>query len=785
VYLGDVTRVVEDHQLLIGDAVVNDNANLLLVIEKLPEVNTLVVTRDLEKALDALKPGLPGIEFDATLFRPASYIEMAVGNLTRSLVNAALLIVLVLGVFLYGWRTALISLVAIVISLLATLFVLYLRGSTINSMILAGLIIALALVVDDAIVDVENLTRRLRQNSQDGIPQSPANVILVASSEMRSSIFFATLITLLAVTPVLFLNGMSGALFQPMALSYALAVLAAMIVALTVTPALSFTLLSTKHLALHESPLIPWLKRNYEATLAQTVARPALVSVVIVVLIVAGLIVAPFLRGKQLLPSFREPYVTIKLDAAAGTSHPEMSRILSRLSSELREVKGVTDVGAHVGRAVFGDQIVGINSSELWVSIDPKTDYDAAVASIQDIADGYAGLVKQVGTYTQQITTQPQVGNSNDDITLRLYGEDQNVLSAEADKLKMLLVGVDGVVESHYTRSADEPSLEIEVDLAAAQKYGIKPGEVRRAAATLLSGILVGNLFEEQKVFDVVVWGIPEIRDSLSDVGNLMIQTPDGGQVRLGDVATVRMAASPTVIRHDAMSSYVDLGFSVKGRDSRAVARDIETKLKGYAFPFEYHAEVLNHMLARQATMQRTLGTALLALIGIFLLLQASVSSWRMAAAILVTLPAALAGGVLAAAVTNGTLSVAALLGLLPVLGISVRNTILLVTHYQHIELEEGKPFGREVVLQGSGERLAPTIMTALTTAVALLPFMLYGNIPGQEIVHPMAIVIFGGLITSTWLNLFALPALYLRFGASREADLEFRRAELAPVATD
>jgi CzcA family heavy metal efflux pump len=784
-FLGDVTQVVEDHQPLIGDAVVNDTANLLMVIEKLPEVNTLTVTRDLAQALDALKPGLPGIEFNTTLFRPASYIEMAVGNLTRSLVNAALLIALVLGVFLYGWRTALISLVAIVVSLFAALFVLYVRGSTLNSMILAGLVIALAIVIDNAIIDVEYITRRLRQNDQDGGLLSPANVILAASTEMRSSIFFATLITLLAVTPVMFLNGMSGALFQPLALSYALAVLAAMVVALTVTPALSFTLLSAKKLALHESPLIMPLRRSYTQMLARTVQRPALASVVIMVLIVAGLMFVPFLNGKQLLPLFREPYVTIKLEAAAGTSHPEMSRIVSRISTELRDIEGVTDVGAHVGRAVFGDQIVGINSAELWVSVDPKVDYDATVASIQETVDGYPGLVPHVGTYTRQILTQPQVGTSTDDITLRLYGEDQKVLSGEADKLMNLLVGIDGVVESHSTRSVDEPSLEIEVDLATAQKYGIKPGEVRRAAATLLSGILVGNLFEEQKVFDVVVWGVPEIRDSLSDVSNLMIQTPDGNQVRLGDVAKVRMVASPTIIRHDAMSPYVDLGFTVKGRDSRAVVRDIEAKLQGYAFPFEYHAEVLNNVLTQQAGTQRTLGTGLIALIGIFLLLQASVSSWRMAAAILFTLPAALAGGVLAAFVTNGTLSIAALFGLLPVLGITVRNTILLVREYQRIELEEGRSFDRELVLQGSGQRVAPTIMTALTTVLALLPFLIFGNIPGQEIVRPMAIIIFGGLITSTWLNLFALPALYLRFGTSREADLEFRRADLSPVASD
>jgi len=784
-FLGDVTKVVEDHQPLIGDAVINDSANLLLVVEKLPEVNTLEVTRDVEQALAALQPGLPGLEFNATLFRPTTYIEMAIANLTQSLIIAALLVVLVLGAFLYGWRTALISLVAIVVSLFAALFVLYLRGATLNSMVLAGLVIALGVVVDDAVVDVENIMRRLRQNRQEGGLRPAENVILAASAEMRSSIFFATLITLLAIVPVFFMEGMSAALFQPMAISYALAVLTAMVVALTVTPAMSFMLLSKRQLDVHESPLSAWLQSGYERTLERTVKSPGLASAIVIVLIVAGLVITPFLKRDQLLPSFREPYLTIKLEGASGTSHPEMSRIVSRLSSEMRDTAGVSDVGAHVGRAVYGDQVVGINSAELWISIDPKANYDSTVSAIQGTVDGYAGLVREVRTYTQQILSQPLRSSTSDDVTLRLYGEDQKVLRAEAAKIEKSLTGTSGVVNSHVILPADEPTLEIEVDLAAAQTYGIKPGEVRRTAAALLSGILVGNLFQEQKVFDVVVWGEPELRDSISDILNMPIQTSDGNQVLLKDVADIRIVASQTVIRHDAMSAYVDIGFTVQGRNASVVASDIQAKMKNYAFPFEYHAEVLSNTAVIQASQQRLLITGLIALIGIFLLLQASARSWRMAFATLLILPASLAGGVVAASLTNSSLSVAALFGLLPILGIAARNSIMLISHYQHIEIEEGKPFGPELVLRGSRERVAPTLMTALTTGLAVLPFVLTGNIPGQEIVFPMGIVILGGLVTSTLVNLFALPALYLRFGASREPELGFQRADVPAVAAD
>ena len=780
--LSDVAQVVEDHQPLIGDAIINDSPSLLLVIEKLPEINTLEVTHGVESALAALEPGLPGMEFDTTLFRPASFIEQAMANLTQALVIAALLMVLVLGAFLYGWRTALISLVAIVVSMFAALAVLYLRGATLNTMVLAGLVIALGIVIDEAVVDLEHIIRHLRQNFSVGNPRPAPSVILDASAEMRSTIFFATIITLLAALPVFFVDGVSGALFRPLVVSYSLAVIAAMVAALTITPALSLILLSGAQFQLRESPLIPRLQHSYERLLARTVKSPALINIALVVLIVAGLAVVPFLRRDPLLPSFREPYVSIRLEGAPATSQPEMDRIVARMSTELRSIPGVQNVGAHLGRAVFGDQVVGINSGELWVSIDPNADYDATVVAVQDAANGYAGLAPQVQTYLQQRLSQPEQMDPSDDITLRIYGEDMQVLRTEAEKLEQSLVGIDGVSDAHTILPIEEPTLEIEVDLAAAQKYGVKPGEVRRTAAALLSGILVGSLFEQQKVFDVVVWGTPEIRQSLTDVENLLIQRPNGGQVRLGDVAGVRIVASPTVIQRSAVSPYLDIGFNVSGRNVRAVARDIQAAVHDSSFPLEYHAEVLDNYAARQAAQERMLVVSLVALIGIFLLLQASTRSWGLAFATFLTLPAALVGGVLASFLGGTALSLASLFGLFAVLGIGARNGITLISHYQHLELEEGRKPGPELVLRGSSERVAPILMTALTTGLALLPFVIFGSIPGLEMVHSMAIVILGGLVTSTLVNLFALPALYLSYGASREPDLGLNPVPVADL---
>ena len=783
--LGDVAQVVEDHPLLIGDAVINENPNLLLVIEKLPGVNTLDVTRGIEDELAALQPGMPGMKFDATLFRPATYIEMAMANLGRTLVVAALLIVLVLGVFLYGWHTALISLLAIVTSLMAALFVLYMRAETLNAMVLAGLVIALGLVIDDAIVDVERIAQRLRQNRQQGGLRSAPAVILDAAGETRSALFFATVITLLAVLPVFFIEGISGGLYRPMAISYALAVLAAMVVALTVTPALSMLLLSRSRLELKESPFVARLQGSYERNLAKSIGSPVLANIAIVVLVIAALVALPFLKQNASLPSFQEPYLTVRFEGAPGTSHTEMNRIVSRVSNELRGISGVSNVGAHVGRAVFGDQTVNINSSELWVSIAPNANYEATVVAVEEVVNGYPGLDREVRTYVQQTLSAIETGESHD-ITVRLYGEDHDVLRVEAAKLKDAVARVSGVADPRVVLPIDEPTLEIEVDLNSAQRYGVRPGDVRRSAAILLSGMHAGSLFEEQKIYDVVVWSAPEIRHSLSDVRNLLIDTPGGGHVRLDEVADVRIVSSPTVIRREAVSPYLDIIFNVEGRNASAVARDVDTVIKSFAFPLEYHAEVVSNFAERQVANQGVLVTAIVAILGIFLLLQAAFRNWRLALVTVVTLPAALAGGVMADFLGNGgTLSLGLFAGCLTVAGIALRNSIMLFSHYQYLEEKEGMEFGPELIARGARERLSPTLMTALATGLALLPFVLLGNIPGHEMVRPIALVTIGGLVTSTWLNLFAMPALYLRFGASRESDLGFQRADLPAVATD
>jgi CzcA family heavy metal efflux pump len=777
--LGDVARVVEDHQPLIGDAMANDNPSLLLVIEKLPGTNTLDVTRGVEAALDAMRPGLGGIDINTTLFRPATYIETAMGNLSRTLLIGAVLAILALALFLFSWRTVLVSVAAMVLSLMASLVVLYLRGATLNAIVLVGLFIALGVIVDDAIIDTENIARRLRQLRKEGSLRSTLSIVLDSSYEMRSPMAFATLLLLLFAVPIFFIEGVSGAFFQPLAASYALAVFVSMVVALVVTPALCMILLPGRSDAASardrsEPPLARWLKQLYDRILAPVMRSSRLAWVGVAVLLVVGLATLPLLmqqsQSQSLLPTFKEPDVLVSLTGAPGTSHPAMVRIANQTSRELGDIPGVRNVGAHVGRAVFGDQVVGINSAKIWVNIDPAADYGATVSKIQEIADGYPGIQPDVLTYLKEKSSVVTAGG-NGSMTVRVFGENLDVLKSQAETVRQAIAGVNGVADPQLALPVEEPTVEIEVDLAKAERYGIKPGDVRRAAATMLSGLQVGMLFEDQKVFDVVVWSTPETRQSLTNIRELLIDTPGGGRVRLQDVADVRVASSPNVIHRESISPYIDVTFTAQGRDRGAIAADLERAVKGIQFPLEYHAEVLGGYAEQQAMQQRILLAVVIALVGAFLFLQAVFDSWRVALLAFLSTPLALAGGLLAALATgNGIVSLGVLAGLLLVFSIAIRNCISLVSHYQHLRKQEGEPFGPGLVLRGSRERVVPILLTALVTALIFAPFIVFGSVAGQEIEHPMAIVVLGGLVTSTVLNLFIVPALYLRFGYVAES---------------
>jgi CzcA family heavy metal efflux pump len=773
VRVGDVADLVRDHQPLIGDAVINDGEGLMLIVEKLPWANTVDVTEGVEVALAELEPGLPGIEIDSAIFRPATFIEQSIDNLSNAMLLGALLMIFMLGAFLYEWRTALISVIAIPLSLIAAGLVLHTRGATINTMILAGFVIALGDIVDDAIIDIENVVRRLRQHRARGSTVPTARVILDASLEVRSAIVHATLIEIAAITPIFMLQGLSGSFFRPLATSYALALLASMAVALTVTPALSLIFFrSEKSLRHRESPLVPPIKRAYGAVLQRIVRRPRPAYGAVAVVTLAGLAIVPVL-GQNLLPSFKERDFLMHWLGTPSTSHPEMVRTTERVNAELLEIPGVLNAGSHIGQALLMDEVVGMYFGENWVSVDPAVDYDETLDKIQATVDGYPGIFRDVQTYLKERIREVLTGSS-EAITVRIYGQDLELLREKAAEVNERIGTVPGVVENHVEFQEEIPQIRVEVDLEAAEQHGIKPGDVRRAAAYMVAGEEAGDLFRAGKAYDVQLWTTPETRRTLTDIERLPIDTPNGEKVPLADLASIEIVPTPNIIHHENLARSIDVGANIDGsRDLGSVVDDVEEQLASVDWPLEFHAEMIGEFQERQAAQGVLTAFAIAAIIAVFLLLHASFkNSLRLAVLYFLTLPVALVGGVLAAYFgAGGIISLGSLVGFFTVLGIVARNGIMLISHYQHLEDVEGMPFGKELILRGASERIVPILMTVFTTGLALVPLILSGEIPGQEVEYPMAIVILGGLVTATLLNLFVVPPLYLRFAKGRSHD--------------
>jgi CzcA family heavy metal efflux pump len=766
VRLGDVATVGEEHQPLIGDAIIDGQPGLLLVVEKLPWANSLQMTAGVEDAIRQLQPGLPGITFDTKVFQQANFVKLAIANLTQALVIGFILVVVILALFLFEWRMALISLLTIPLSLVATLLVLYWQGATINTMTLAGLVIALGAVVDDAIIDVENITRRLREERLAGGGRPTSQVILSACLEVRSPIVYATLIIVAASVPVFLLAGLTGAFFRPLALSYTLAIAASMAVALTVTPALALLMLRGARIERRKSPLVSWLQKGYTAGLRRIIVRPVAAYATVAALTLVGVAVYPQL-GQSLFPAFQEHDFLIHWVSPPGMSTAEMERSTTRISKELLAIPGVQSAGAHIGQALLGEEVAGVNLGEIWVSLAPNANYTQALDRIHSVTNGYPGLFREVQTYLDERISEVLTGGK-EPIIVRVYGEDLETLRAKSDQILKLVESVPGVIDAHRDISSDVPQANVTVNLAKAEKYGLKPGDVRRDAATLVAGEEVGDIFRAGKAYDVVVWSPERTRHSFSDIENLPIDLPSGGHIRLGEVATVSLQPNPNAIDRQGDSRYLDVGASVAGRDLGSVVNAINQKLGSVQLSRGYHVELLGEYQERQAAQSRLLESAIIAGLLILLLLQASFRNWRLAILTFLTLPMALVGGVLAAWLAGGIISLGSLVGFFTVFGIAARNGILLINHCQHLEEQEGMTFGRDLVLRGARERLAPILMTSLATGLALVPLVVLGTRPGHEIEHPLAVVILGGLFTSTLLSLFVLPSLYLRFGHRR-----------------
>ena len=791
--LGDVAQVKIDHQPLIGDAVVDGGPGLIMVVEKFPGANTAEVTKGVQDALEALRPGLTGITTDTSWFAPSDYLGAAADNLGLAIAIGAALLVLTLLALRFQWRAVIVGVLTVPVSVIGAALVLHLLGYGLNALVIAGLAAAVAIVVDEAVAPQAAVVGRLR--ARNGSPDAEPTWVAIqqALAAVRRPLIYAGLIALLAILPMAVLEGRPGAFFSPMVAAYATGVLAALIVGMTVGPALNSLLFARwQPKAGGPSGPVAWLGARYRSGLQafSRSLRPALL--VAAACGVIAIAILPFLNT-ALTPTFQDRNVVVKLQGAADVSAPAMTQRATEIGNSLRSLPGVTGVGATVGRAITGDRLVNVSSGDIWVAIGGDADYDATVASIKDKVREVPGMTAEVVPFSTQ--EMRDVGSLhtgantvtdngldvltglNTPVAVRVYGEEPQVLAAEAAKVQQLMTTIGGVVNPRIESAITQPTIEIEVDLDKAQQVGITPGVVRRAEATLLQGIQVGSVFEDQKVFDVIVLGTPATRSSVAAVQSLLIDRPGGGHVRLGDVADVRIAQTPSVIHREAVSRHLDVVADLDGRSVGAVAADLEQQLGTTNFPLQYHAEVIANSTADEVQIGRSIGFGIAAVIAAFLLFQAAFNSWRLALVATAALPLSLTGGLLTGLIGGRTFGLGALLGMLAVLGLAARYIAVMLTTIQGRDGRRGGDDDEQLAQQRTlaardgdaatvhdraGESFGSLIISAAAVAAVALPFVVLGPRPGLEILHPLALVLLGGLVSSLVVAVFLLPSAYL-----------------------
>jgi Cu/Ag efflux pump CusA len=775
--LDQVANVVEGHQPLIGDAVLAKGQGLLLVVEKFPGADTREITDGVEEALSALKPGLSGVDIDPDIYQARSFIDTALQNLGIWAIAGPGLLLVVLALVFFSWRAVVVGFASIVVSLIAAMFVLFVAGVPFNGMILAGLAVALGLVINDALADLPAIKRKLAELPAASDSGAKIQVLGEVIASQRTSQLFATLVVLVAALPLLFLSGLANDFATPAVIAYVAAVAISTLVALTLAPTLGFFLLKDGPAKQRSSPLARPAGRLFDATVPAFLRQPrwavALTGALLLAL-AAGLFQLG--DGPQ-LPQTADRSLLIHWEGAPGTSLPEMTQTTTTVINELRALHGVEKVGGHLGRAITSDQVVNVNKGEVWVTVADDADYNDTVAAVKSVLGKHPSVHSTLMTYPDDRVRAVESG-AKEPVAVRVYGPDLQVLHQKAEEIRQRMSTVAGVVDAKVETIAEEPNLEVRVNLEKAQKYGINPGDVRRTAATYFSGLLAGNLYQEQKIFDVVVVGSPAMRQNVNSVANVLIDTSSGEAVRIGDIADIRLVPNPTVIRHDATLRALTITSDVKGRDLGSVLNDVTDQVKAMPMPLEYHAELVGTASQLRTQTLQTIGLALAALVGVLLLLQAALGSWRLAALVLVTLPLAAGGAVLAAFIVGGIMTVGALAGLLATVALTVRVILNLVHAYQ--QADSAAP-GIEAVIATTRERAPVILLSTVATVAAFIPLLFLGSAAGTEIVRPLAVTLIGGLITSTLVTFFVLPFLYLRIPVLAAAHAR-SRLEAAPA---
>jgi CzcA family heavy metal efflux pump len=768
ILLRDVARLTFGGQPKRGDASVNARPAVILSVQKQPGADTVQLSARVERALADLKPALPSdVQIHGSLFRQATFITAAVRNIEEALRDGSLIVAIILFLFLLSIRTTIITLTAIPLSFLTAALVLWLFGASVNTMTLGGLAIAVGELVDDAIVDVENVFRRLRENRQCANPRPTLDVVLDASIEVRGSIVYATVIVLLAFLPLFFLDGLEGRMFVPLGAAYVVAVSASLLVSLTLTPVLASYLLprakATERAT--DSVVVRKLKLIDEYLLRFSLDHSWLVIGVAALILMLTASAIPLL-GREFLPAFNESNLTVNVIGQPGTSLGESNRLGTEAEREILSIAGVQSTGRRTGRAELDEHAEGVNYSEIdAVLADSRGAGRAMMETVRSRLASLHGVELNVG---QPIAHRLDhlLSGVEAQIAIKIFGADLSTLVAKSNEIRDKIAPIRGVVDLSVEKQTMIPQVQIAVNRAGAAQYGLRVGEVVGSLETALNGRVVSNVLEGQASYPVAVRLEDAYRDSIPALRTILVDAPDGSKVPLEAVADVRTALGPNQILRENGQRRIVVQCNVSGRDLGSVVSDIRKTISDTVrFGPGYFVTYGGQFESQQNATRLIAILSIMALVGIFVVLYAHFGSSLIALQIMLNIPLAIIGGVFAVIMSGGTMSVASLIGFVTLAGIASRNGIMMVSHYLHLMRHEGEQFSRQMIIRGSLERLVPVLMTAFATALALLPLAFSGGQAGKELLQPIAVVILGGLISSTVLDQAVTPAVFYHYG--------------------
>jgi CzcA family heavy metal efflux pump len=782
VTLGQLGTVKVGIQNKRGDASINGMPGVILSIQKQPGANTVSLTRDIEAALKQLEVNIPKDVKIYELFKQASFIETAVQNVEESLRDGAILVAIILFLFLLNFRTTIITLTAIPLSFVVTALILHAFEISINTMTLGGLAVAIGELVDDAIVDVENVFRRLREARSQGMKMSPLNVIFLASSEVRNSIVIATLIVILVFIPLFAMGGIEGRLFVPLGIAYVVSILASLLVSLTVTPVLCSYLLPLAKATAHDSDgaFVRWLKRIDLKLLNTSLIHPKFIVVASAAGVVAAMVGVAFM-GREFLPPFNEGTATISLMAFPGTSLTESNRLGTIAERQIMKVPEVVSVGRRTGRAEQDEHAEGVHSSEVDVDLKPSTrSRQTILADIRDRLNELPGIMVNIG---QPISHRLDhlLSGVRAQIAIKIFGPNLARLRALAGEVNDALKGVPGLVDRQVERTVLIPQVQVIPDPDKVGLYGLSAGGLTEWLEASFLGRIAGQILEGDRTVNVLVRMDPSYRSEPKMMEQLLVDTPVNVKMPLKTLATVQVSQGPNQVSRENGQRRIVVAANTEGRDLGSVVEDIQRIIKTQvALPEGYFIELGGQFESQVSATKTIAALSVISILAIVLVLYGHFGSWILALQIMLNLPLAVIGSVIAVYLSGGTFSVATLVGFVTLCGIASRNGIMMISHYLHLMAHEGESFTKEMVVRGSIERLVPVLMTALTAALALIPLVMAAGEPGKEILHPVAVVILGGLISSTILDMAVTPTVFFAFGrgAAEKAILKMKLNE-------